>query len=138
MASKSSASSNLSSLKEDSHPAQSTDLGNSPPSSFSTSSLLRLTNHPNTKRLSPKHKFGGNRNHIRSFVFLHDNVHFVSCSWGGAMCKWDYDTGLLVGEPWRGKTIACAIEDGSIQQWGADREMIEGIWNGRGRVRSLS
>jgi WD40 repeat protein len=84
---------------------------------------------------------------------LHDNVHIVSGSLDGTMRKWDCDTGLLVGEPWKGegrgiwalalspdgRTIACGREDGSVQQWNTDGEMIEGVWAGHsGNVRSLS
>jgi WD40 repeat protein len=69
------------------------------------------------------------------------------------MRKWDCDTGLLVGEPWKGgggaiwalvlspdgRTIACGREDGSVQRWNTDGEMIEGVWTGHsGNVRSLS
>ncbi|KAJ8582133.1 WD40 repeat-like protein [Rhizopogon salebrosus TDB-379] len=63
------------------------------------------------------------------------------------MRKWDCDTGLLVGEPWKGKggsiwalalssdgrTIACGREDGSVQRWNTDGEMIKRVWTGRGR-----
>jgi WD40 repeat protein len=84
---------------------------------------------------------------------LHDNVHIVSGSLDGTMRKWDCDTGLLVGEPWKGKgrsiwalalspdgrTIACGREDGSVQRWNTDGEMIKGVWTGHsGTVRSLS
>jgi WD40 repeat protein len=100
-----------------------------------------------------KHRFESHQNVIWSFVFLHDNIHIVSGSWDGTMCKWDCDTGLLVGEPWKskgrgiwtlvlspdGRTIACGREDGSVQQWNTDGEMIEGVWTGHnGNVRSLS
>jgi WD40 repeat protein len=69
------------------------------------------------------------------------------------MRKWDCDTGLLVGEPWKGesgsiwalalspdgRTIACGREDGSVQRWNTDGEMIEGVWTGHsGDVLSLS
>jgi WD40 repeat protein len=69
------------------------------------------------------------------------------------MRKWDCDTGLLVGEPWKGggggiwalvlspdgRTIACGRGDGSVQRWNTDGEMIEGVWTGHsGDVRSLS
>ncbi|OAX41666.1 hypothetical protein K503DRAFT_659601, partial [Rhizopogon vinicolor AM-OR11-026] len=45
----------------------------------------------------------GNERAVREFVFLHDNMHIVSGSLDGTMRKWDCDTGLLVGEPWKGK-----------------------------------
>jgi WD40 repeat protein len=104
-------------------------------------------------RPTPKHRFEGHQNDIWSFVFLHDNVHIVSGSLDGTMRKWDCDTGLLVGEPWKGggsgiwalvlspdgRTIACGRQDGSIQQWNTDGEMIEGVWTGHsGDVLSLS
>ncbi|OAX35116.1 WD40 repeat-like protein [Rhizopogon vinicolor AM-OR11-026] len=106
-----------------------------------------------SKTPTAKHKFEGHRDKIRSFVFLHDNVHVVSGSWDGTMCKWNCDTGCLVGEPWKreggrilalalslnGKTIACGREDGSVQRWDTNGKMIEGIWTGHsGWVQSLS
>jgi WD40 repeat protein len=102
---------------------------------------------------TPKYRFEGHRGGIHSIIFLHDNVHVVNGSWNGTMCKWDYDTGLLVGQPWKGKgggirtlalspdgrTIACGSEDGSVQRWNTDGKMIEGVWTGHsGAVRSLS
>ncbi|KAG1817693.1 WD40-repeat-containing domain protein [Suillus subaureus] len=69
------------------------------------------------------------------------------------MRKWNYNTGLLVGEPWSGeggaihalalspdgKTIACGREDGSVQRWDTDGKMIKGVWTGHKElVRSLS
>ena len=51
------------------------------------------------ERPRPKHIFKGHEDWIRSFVFLHDNVHIVSGSDDGTMRKWDCETGLLVGEP---------------------------------------
>jgi hypothetical protein len=119
--------------------AQST-LPNAPPPAISS-------------RPTPKHGFDGHQGEIRSFVFLHDNVHIVSGSWDGTMCKWDCDTGLLVGQPWKGKggriwaialspdgkTIACGREDGGIQRWNTDGEMIKRVWTGHSKaVRSLS
>jgi WD40 repeat protein len=79
---------------------------------------------------------------FQSFVFLHDNVHIVSGTLSGTIYKWNCDTGLLVGEPWvwegggecvlvlspDGKTIACGRNDGTIQRWNTDGEMIECIW----------
>ncbi|KAG1726884.1 WD40-repeat-containing domain protein [Suillus paluster] len=105
------------------------------------------------KRPTPKHKFEGHENAVWSFVFLHDNVHIVSGSWDGTMRKWNCDTGCLVRKPWRGmggsiralalspdgKTIACGRDDGSIQRWTTDGEMIESVWMGHSDcVRSLS
>jgi len=60
------------------------------------------------------------------------------------MRKWDCETGLLVGEPWKGeggyiwalvlsldgKTIACRRNDGIVQRWNTDGEMSEGVWIG--------
>jgi len=88
-----------------------------------------------------------------SFVFLHDNVHIVSGSEDGTMRKWDCETGLFVGEPWKGeggpiyvlalspdgKMIACGRRDGSLQRWKTNGEMSEGVWMGHSdRVRSVS
>ncbi|KAJ8589098.1 WD40 repeat-like protein [Rhizopogon salebrosus TDB-379] len=102
---------------------------------------------------TPKHRFKGHQNSIEDAVFLHDNVHIVSGSLDGTMRKWDCDTGLLVGKPWKGegrsisalalspdgRTIACGREDGSVQRWNTDGEMIEGVWTGHsGIVLSLS
>jgi len=105
------------------------------------------------KRPTAKHKFKGHKKTIWSFVFLHDNVHIVSSSEDGTMRKWNYDTGLLVGEPWKGKgglilalalspdgkTIACGRKDGDVQRWGMDGKMMEDVWMGHSNcVRSLS
>jgi WD40 repeat protein len=104
-------------------------------------------------RPTPKNRFEGHQDNINSFVFLHDNVHIVSSSPDGTMRKWDCDTGLLVGEPWKGegrsiwalalspdgRTIACGREDGSVQRWNTDGEMITCVWTGHSKpVRSLS
>src|SRR6267154_4131924 len=106
-----------------------------------------------SKRPIPKHEFEGHEDRVCSFVFWHDNIHIVSGSWDGTMRKWSCDTGLVVGEPWKGdggsilalalspdgKTIACGREDGSVQRWNTNGEMIEGVWTGHsGWVRSLS
>jgi len=106
-----------------------------------------------SERPPPKHIFEGHENRISSFVFLHDNVHIVSGSSDGTMRKWDCDTGLLVGEPWKGegelifalalspdgKTIACGRAYGSLQRWNTDGEMIEDVWMGHSdHVRSIS
>ncbi|KAG1849913.1 WD40-repeat-containing domain protein [Suillus subalutaceus] len=100
-----------------------------------------------------KHEFEGHNKAIWSFVFLHDNVHIVSSSEDGTMRKWNCDTGLVVGEPWKGegggiyalalspngKTIACGREDGTVQRWTTNGEMIECVWTGNGKkVWSLS
>jgi WD40 repeat protein len=100
-----------------------------------------------------KHEFEGHKKDIQSFVFLQDNVHIVSGSEDGTMRKWNCDTGLVVGEPWKceggdvyalalspdGKMIACGRGDGSIQRWNTDGEMIEGVWPGHSEaVRALS
>lgn len=122
MASESSATPTLSRLEEDSSPTQS-------------------------KRPTAKHKFEGHENTVWSFLFLHDNVHIVSGSEDGTMRKWDCNTGLLVGEPWKseggmirklalspdGKTIVCVREDGGIRRWNTDGQMIEGVWEGNSR-----
>ncbi|KAJ8583686.1 WD40 repeat-like protein [Rhizopogon salebrosus TDB-379] len=119
-------------------------------------SQLTLPNAPPraiSSRRTPKHEFDGHWSAIHSFIFLHDNVHIVSGSLDGTMRKWDCDTGLLVGEPWKaeggnirvlalspdGRTIACGREDGSVQQWNTDGEMIERVWTGHSRsAMSLS
>jgi WD40 repeat protein len=121
--------------------------------SHAQSTLLNALFPEISTRPTPKHKFDGHQGNIWSFVFLHDNVHIVSGSLDGTMRKWDCDTGLLVGEPWKGKgghiwalalspdgrTIACGREDGSVQRWNTDGEMIKHVWRGRGgNVLSLS
>lgn len=100
-----------------------------------------------------KHTFKGHERVVWDFVFLHNNIHIVTGSLDGTMCKWDCDTGLIVGEPWKGdggevwamalspdgKTIACGRMDGSVQRWDSDGQMIEDVWMGHsGIVRSLS
>jgi WD40 repeat protein len=105
------------------------------------------------ERLPPKHIFEGHEDDIYSFIFLHDNVHIVSGSVDGMMRKWDCETGLFLGEQWAGdggpicalalspdgKTIACGREDGSLQRWNTDGEMIEGVWIGHSdSVHSVS
>ncbi|KAG2335955.1 WD40 repeat-like protein [Suillus weaverae] len=101
-----------------------------------------------------KHKFEGHEEMIRCFVFLHDNVHIVSGSEDGTLCKWNCDTGLVVGEPWKveggrvyalalspdGNIIACGREDGSVQLWTMDGVIKDvQVWTGRsGWVQSLS
>ncbi|KAG1791870.1 WD40-repeat-containing domain protein [Suillus plorans] len=106
-----------------------------------------------SKRLTFKYKFEGHERKIWDFVFLHDNVHIVSGSSDGTMCKWNCDTGLVVGKPWKaegediyalalspdGKVIACGRKDGSVQQWTTDGKRIEGVWTGHSKVvQSLS
>jgi len=100
------------------------------------------------ERPPPKHIFEGHGYWIQSFVFLHDNVHIVSGSWDGTMRKWDCESGLLVGEPWRGqgaainalalspdgKTIACGRDDGSLEKWNTDGEMSESVWMGHRNI----
>lgn len=106
------------------------------------------------KKPTPKYRLNGHDNQILDFIFLRDNIHIVSGSLDGVMRKWNCDTGLLVGEPWSGeeggtihalalspdgKTIACGREDGSVQRWNTEGEMIESIWTGHSElVRSLS
>ena len=111
--------------------------------------LLRRQNRRNASptaislKTSPKHEFVGHTDDIRSFVFLQDNVHIVSGSKDGTMRKWDCETGLLVGEPWKvedtvyslalspdGETIACGRGDGSVQRWNTNGQMMEDIWTG--------
>ena len=96
------------------------------------------------ERPPPKHIFEGHEGWMWSFVFLHDNVHIVSGSEDGTMRKWDCETGLFVGEPWKGeggpiyvlalspdgKMIACGRRDGSLQRWNIDGEMREDVWKG--------
>ncbi|KAG1727194.1 WD40-repeat-containing domain protein [Suillus paluster] len=106
-----------------------------------------------SKGPTPKYEFKGHERAIWRFVFLHDNIHILSGSWDGTMRKWNCDTGLLVGEPWEekggsiyslalspdGKTIACGREDGSVQRWNTEGEMVEDVWTGHSNgVWSLS
>jgi len=87
-----------------------------------------------------------------SFVFLQDNVHIVSGSLDGTLRKWDCETGLFVGEPWKvedgvcslalspdGETIVCGGSDGSVQRWDTNGQKLKGIWTGHSEaVWSLS
>ncbi|KAJ8587353.1 WD40 repeat-like protein [Rhizopogon salebrosus TDB-379] len=106
-----------------------------------------------SSRPTPKHRFGGHLDEIYSFIFLQDNVHIVSGSLDGTMCKWNCNTGLLAGEAWKGaggsiralalspdgRTIASGRDDGGVQRWNTNGKMIERIWTGHSRnVRSLS
>ncbi|KAG2349772.1 WD40 repeat-like protein [Suillus weaverae] len=104
----------------------------------------------------PKREFEGHKDTIWSFVFLHDNVHIVSGSEDGTMRKWNCDTGLAVGKPWKGsgarggvyalalspdgKRIACGRWDGGVQRWNTDSgKMIGAVWRGHSNaVVSLS
>jgi len=120
----------------------------------STKPTIEKASQPTqSKKPSPKHKFEGHIESILSFIFLHDNKHIVSGSLDGTMRKWDCNTGLLVGEPWKeeggeiwalalspnGTIIACGREDRSVEQWNTDGKMIKGVWMGhRNTVRSLS
>jgi len=102
--------------------------------------------------MTMKHTLEGHQGNIWSFVFLHDNIHIVSGSEDGTMRKWDCKTGLLVGEPWKGKswvlalalspdgkTIACGRRDGSVERWDTNGQMKEDIWTGHSDcVPSLS
>ncbi|KAG2065054.1 WD40 repeat-like protein [Suillus decipiens] len=69
------------------------------------------------------------------------------------MCKWDCDTGRIVGKSWKGKgggihalalspdgkIIACGRENGSVQRWTTDGKMNEGVWTSHGNaIWSLS
>ena len=102
---------------------------------------------------TPKHEFEGHQDNVSSFVFLHDNVHIVSGSDDRTMRKWDYTTGILIGETWErkgrgigvlalspdGKTIACGRYDGSVQMWSTDGEVMKVIETDHGDiVESLS
>ncbi|KIK38326.1 hypothetical protein CY34DRAFT_91165 [Suillus luteus UH-Slu-Lm8-n1] len=114
---------------------------------------MPTTEETQLKKPTPKYRFRGHDNQILDFVFLRDNIHVVSGSLDGVMCKWNCDTGLLVGEPWSGeggtihalalspdgRMIACGREDGSVQRWNTEGKMMEGIWTGHSDlVRSLS
>jgi len=120
---------------------------------YSANPMVKRASPPTqSKQPSPKYKFEGHKNGIWSFVFLHDNKHIVSGSRDGTMRKWDYETGLLVGEPWgegrgiwalalspNGNIIACGRGDGRVQQWNTEGNMIKGVWMGHSStVRSLS
>jgi WD40 repeat protein len=71
--------------------------------SHAQSTLPNVPLPETSTRPTPKHRFEGHQRAIESFVFLHDNVHIVSGSLDGTMCKWDCDTGCHVGEPWKGE-----------------------------------
>jgi WD40 repeat protein len=121
---------------------------------YSAKPTVKKTSPPTqSKKPSPKYKFEGHKDPIWNSVFLHDNKHIVSGSEDGTMRKWDYETGLLVGEPWSGKggsitalalspngnIIACGRNDGRVQQWNTYGKMIKGVWMGHSdAVLSLS
>ncbi|KAG1780612.1 WD40-repeat-containing domain protein [Suillus placidus] len=121
--------------------------------SFAKPTVKEASTPAQSKIPTPRHKFEGHEKEIWGFVFLHDNIHIVSGSVDGTMRKWNCDTGLAVGKPWKseggriytlalspdGKMIACGREDGSVQRWTTDGEMIKDVWTGHDdRVRSLS
>ncbi|KAG1780664.1 WD40-repeat-containing domain protein [Suillus placidus] len=100
-----------------------------------------------------KHEFEGHEENIWGLVFLPDDIHIVTGSRDGTMRKWNCDTGLVVGEPWKGeggkifalalspdgKIIACGRVDGSVQQWNTEGEIIKDVWMGHSKaVWSLS
>jgi len=115
--------------------------------------IKKASSPTQSKKPSPKHKFEGHEKAIPTFVFLHDNKHIVSGSLDGTMRKWDCNTGLLVGEPWKeaggeiwalalspnGNIIACGRNNGSVQQWNTDGKMVKDVWMGHSNtVRSVS
>ncbi|KAG2134913.1 WD40-repeat-containing domain protein [Suillus bovinus] len=129
---------------------ENTSFVSEPPAMLTTEENQPPMQHENP---TPRQRFKGHENQILDFVFLHDNVHIVSGSLDGRMHKWNCDTGRLVGNPWSseggvihalalspdGRTIACGRDDGSVQRWNTEGEMIEGIWTGHKElVRSLS
>ncbi|KAG2362243.1 WD40-repeat-containing domain protein [Suillus spraguei] len=106
-----------------------------------------------SRRPLKKLQFTEHEKAVWSFVFLHDNIYMVSGSEDGTMRKWNCNTGLVVGEPWKseggkiyalalspdGKVIACGRRNGSIQRWTINGKMIEGVWTSHSnRVQSLS
>ncbi|OAX41299.1 WD40 repeat-like protein [Rhizopogon vinicolor AM-OR11-026] len=111
------------------------------------------TASPMQSKTPAKRTFEGHKHIISSFVFLHDNDHVVSGSWDGRSCKWNCDTGCLVGNPRKkkggrilalalspnGKTIACGREDGSVERWSTDEKKSQGMWAGHSdSVQALS
>ncbi|KAG1881407.1 WD40-repeat-containing domain protein [Suillus tomentosus] len=128
--------------------------------SSATPSMEEASSQP--QKPTPKHEFEVHNEIVLYLVFLHDNVHIVSYSDSGTMCKWNCNTGLLVGEPWGdkgedeggdergeivalvlspdGKTIVCGRDGGSVERWDTDGNLIEGEWadHDGGRVKSLS
>ncbi|KAG1728481.1 WD40-repeat-containing domain protein [Suillus paluster] len=119
-----------------------------------TKSIVEEGSPPAQARVpTPKHRFEDHEYSVSSFVFLHDNVHIVTGSLDGTMRKRNYETGLVVGEPWKGDggsiyslalspdgdTIACGRADGSLQRWTTDGKMTRSAWRGHSSgVRSLS
>lgn len=69
--------------------------------SSATPSTEEASSQP--QKPTPKHEFEVHNEIVLYLVFLHDNVHIVSYSDSGTMCKWNCNTGLLVGEPWGDK-----------------------------------
>jgi len=121
--------------------------------SLAKSGLDEASTLSQPERLPPKHILEGHEDLILSFVFLHDHIYIVGVSDDGTMYKWDCETGLLVGESWKGeggyiwvlalspdgKTIACGRNDGIVERWNTDGEMSEHVWMGHSNdVRSVS
>ncbi|KAJ8587294.1 hypothetical protein M405DRAFT_742098, partial [Rhizopogon salebrosus TDB-379] len=95
--------------------------------------------------------FEGHENYIWRFVFSQFNVHIVSGSAGGTMRKWNCDTGLLVGEPWKGEggsmQVLVLLPDGTMIACGEEgrkRSVVghgwrddRSLWRGHNCVKSL-
>jgi WD40 repeat protein len=103
-------------------------------------------------RPTTKYKFQSHwPEEIRSFVFLHNNIHIVGGSLGGSKNKWDCEVGLLVERLWgrnslsiiqeapsksiwalalspAADTIACGTGDGRVELWDTDG-VIEQVWS---------
>ena len=102
---------------------------------------------PISNKTPLKHEFVGHTDYIWSLVFLQENVHIMSGSGNGTVRKWDCETGLLVGQPWKvgdkvyslalspnREMIVCGRGDRSVQWWDMNGQRMEGIWKGHSNV----
>lgn len=117
----------------------------------SEASTQPTTESPAEPKPIPKQQFQCQGPVVENFAYLHDNVHIISGSRDGTVCRWNSETGHRVwtyeGETtlWTlslspdGATIACGMDDGSVIRLTTEGEMIEDVWKGHeNTVESLS
>jgi WD40 repeat protein len=85
---------------------------------FSKADPPATFNHNAKGRTNLKYRFEGHKERIWGFVFLHDNIHVVSSSLDGTMCKWNCEGERIFALALSpdGKIIACGMQNGSVQR----------------------